>query len=132
MKFEFDSIKFLDLATRLLHDENYVNEDARYRTCISRTYYAAHLFTKKKLEEIGVVIKIEKNERKGVIHDKVIEALKMKNEPLAGMLNDLREKRGFADYILNKKFKEYGVGLDIANADFIIKEVNKLKRTVPL
>lgn len=132
MKFEFDSIKFLDLATRLLYDKNYVNEDARYRTCISRAYYAAHLFTKKKLKEMGIVIKTEKDERKGVIHDKVIEALKKKNEPLADMLNDLREKRGFADYDLNEKFKEYGVGLDIANAEFIIKEVDKLKRIVPL
>ena len=123
----FDPIKFLDLATKLLYDINY-DEDARYRTCISRAYYAVHLFTKNKLKDIGVIIKIEKDERKGAIHDKVIDGLKMKNGNLGDMLSKLRDKRGDADYTLNVKFSGYGVGLDIANAEYIIDEVGKLKK----
>ncbi len=44
------------------------------------------------------------------------------------MLNDLRERRGDADYNLNLKFSGYvyGVGLDISNAEYIINEVDKL------
>lgn len=123
-----DPIKFLDLATKLLYDTNY-DEEARYRTCISRAYYAAHLFTREKLKKIGIVIIVEKDERKGAIHDKVIEALTGKNKKLGEMLFDLRERRGNADYDLNIKFSGYGMGVgsDISNAEFIINEVDKLK-----
>jgi uncharacterized protein (UPF0332 family) len=122
----FDPRSFLDLATKLLYDQSY-DEDARYRTCISRAYYAAHLFTKEKLKEIGVTISIGKDERKGVIHDKVIDALTKKNKPLGEMLTRLRDKRGDADYVLNAKFVGYGIGLDITNAEYVIDEVDKLK-----
>lgn len=123
----FDPRSFLDLATKLLYDQSY-SEDARYRTCVSRAYYAAHLFTKEKLKEIGITISVEKDERKGVIHDKVIEALIKKNKNLGEMLARLRDRRGDADYILSAKFVGYGIGLDITNAEYIIDEVGKLKR----
>lgn len=123
----FDPRSFLDLATKLLYDTNY-GEDARYRTCASRAYYAAHLFTKEKLKEIGATINIEKDERKGVIHDKVIDALSRKNKNLDEMLARLRDKRGEADYVLDAKFAGYGIGLDITNAEYIIDEVGKLKK----
>ena len=123
----FDPRSFLDLATKLLYDANY-GEDARYRTCISRAYYAAHLFTKEKLKEIGATINIEKDERKGVIHDKVIDTLETKNKNLGEMLAKLRDRRGDADYILGAKFTGYGIGLYIADAEYIINEVDKLKK----
>jgi len=121
--------KFLVLATVLLRDAEY-DEEARYRTCISRAYYATHLFTREKLKKIGVVIVVGKDERKGAIHEKVIEALKGKNAQLGKMLSDLRERRGDADYDLDMKFSgfSYGIGIDISNAKFIINEVNKLKK----
>ncbi len=124
----FDPIKFLDIATKLLIDINY-DEETRYRTCISRAYYAAHLFTREKLKSTGVVIRIEKDERIGIIHDKVIDALARKNKKLGEMFLDLRERRGDADYDLYKKFSGYGYGVasDISNAEFIINEVDKFK-----
>lgn len=123
----FDPKKFLTIATKLLYDTKF-DEEERYRTCISRAYYAAHLFTREKLKSIGIFIKIEKDEKKGIIHDKVVKALAGKNGKLAEMLNDLRERRGDADYDLNLKFSGYcyGVGLDISNAEYIINEVDKL------
>ena len=125
----FDPIKFLDIATKLLYDTKF-DEETRYRTCTSRAYYAAHLFTREKLKGIEITIKIEKDEKIGIIHDKVIHALAGKNKKLGEMLFDLRERRGDADYDLNKKFSGYGyaVGLDISNAEFIINEVDKLKK----
>ena len=63
----FDPIKFLNLATKLFIDGNY-DPDARYRTCISRAYYATHLFTREKLEKSGVTFPAEKDESKGIIH----------------------------------------------------------------
>lgn len=48
--------KFLVLASALLRDIEY-DEEIRYRTCISRAYYATHLFTREKLKKIGVVIR---------------------------------------------------------------------------
>lgn len=127
-QYQFDPRSFLDLATKLLYDSNYSEEDARYRTCISRAYYAAHLFTVKKFKELGIHIKIEKDERKGVVHDKVIDILAMKNKNLGEILSKLRDRRGEADYVLGIKFTEYGVGLYIADAEYIIDDVDKLKK----
>ena len=135
----FDPIKFLDLATKLLYDINY-DEDARYRTCVSRAYYATHLFTREKLEKLGVTFPAEKDESKGIIHYRVIEALKSlkeKDKIVSGRkrekklwqkLNDLREKRGEADYDMNKNFlnMEVRVMLYITDAEDIIKKVDKL------
>lgn len=126
-QYQFDPRSFLDLATKLLYDSNY-REDTRYRTCISRAYYAAHLSAAKKFKELGIPIKIEKDERKGVIHDKVIDTLEMKNKKLGEMLSNLRDRRGEADYVLGIKFTGYGVGLYIADAEYIIDEVDKLKK----
>ena len=134
-----DPMEFLDLSTKLFIDKNYEKE-AKYRTCTSRAYYAAHLFTKEKLEKLGFAFPIEKDERKGVIHDKVIVALmslkekdkitwgRRKEKKLWQRLKDLRDRRGDADYILNINFRnmEDSVRLDITAADDIIKKVDKL------
>lgn len=134
-----DPKEFLNLATGLFIDGEY-NKEARYRTCISRAYYAAHLFTREKLEKLGFLFPIEKGERKGVIHDIVIEALKgLKEEDKIAWgkrrekktwekLSKLRLKRGDADYDLNENFQdmEKSVRLYIKNADDIIKKVDKL------
>lgn len=71
----FDPIKFLGLASDLFDDTNY-DEEERYRTCISRAYYATHLFTREKLKKLGFVVETGIDKRKGDIHQIVIDALK--------------------------------------------------------
>lgn len=122
----FDPKDFFELAKQLFDDLKY-NEDARYRTSISRAYYAAHLVCKKKLEDIGVSFPIEKDERMGRIHELVIYTLKRKNRHIGEMLSNLRQKRNWADYNTNRQFKKYGVQILLFNAETIINDVEKLK-----
>lgn len=137
----FDPIKFLKLASELFEDTNY-DEEERYRTCISRAYYATHLFTREKLKKLGFVIETGIDKRKGDMHQIVIDALKGINEndkivwkgkkekKLWEMLTKLKLKRGDADYNLNENFKDMkgSVKLYIGNAKDIINKVDKLKK----
>lgn len=123
----FDPQHFFSLATQLIDDSDY-NDEARCRTSISRAYYAAHLVSKKKLEEIGITFTVEKEEDKAKIHQKVIVSLGGKNKGVGDMLWDLRQGRNEADYDLNKQFTKYGVKLLMAIAEDVINEVNSLKK----
>lgn len=135
----FDPIKFLKLANDLFVDGNY-DEEEKYRTCVSRAYYAAHLFTREKLKKLKRITGTEVDERKGEMHQKVIDALKYmkeenkivwgekKEKKLWQRLNKLKLKRGDADYNLNENFQymEKTVKFYIEDADDIIQRVNKL------
>jgi uncharacterized protein (UPF0332 family) len=121
----FDPQHFLDLATKLTIDINY-SDEARYRTSISRAYYAAHLVSRKKLEEIGISFPVEKD--KAIIHKMVIDSLSGKNKGVGDMLWDLRKKRNQADYNLNQKFNKFGTELLMSVAEHVIKEANSLKK----
>jgi len=121
----FDPQHFFDLATNLIGDTEY-NVEARYRTSISRAYYAAHLISKEKLEEIGITFPVKQD--KAEIHKMVIVSLKKKNEIVGDMLWDLRRKRNDADYDLNKEFNEYGTQVLLSVAETVIKEASSLKK----
>lgn len=126
----FDPKHFLIMAKLLVDDQSPgYNEEAKYRTAISRAYYAAHLISKKKFDEIEVKFPIKDDDPIGKIHLLVIDALIKRNEPIGRMLDDLRKKRGKADYILDwKPPTKYGVGLLILQAEEVINEVYKLKK----
>ncbi len=121
----FDPQHFLDLATNLISDTQY-NDEARYRTSISRAYYAAHLVSKKKLEEIGINFPVEEDKAK--IHKMVIDSLSGKNKGVGDMLWNLRRRRNDADYDLNIQFNKYGTEVLMSVAETVIKEANSLKK----
>jgi uncharacterized protein (UPF0332 family) len=121
----FDPQHFLDLATNLIGDTQY-NGEARYRTSISRAYYAAHLVSKKKLEEIGITFPVEEDKAK--IHKFVIDSLSRKNKGIGDMLWNLRRRRNEADYNLNTEFNKYGTELLLSAAETVIKEASGLKK----
>ncbi len=121
----FDPHHFLDLATNLIGDTEY-NVEARYRTSISRAYYAAHLISKEKLEEIGITFPVKQD--KAEIHRMVIVSLKNKNKVVGDMLWDLRRKRNEADYDLNTEFNKYGTQVLLSVAETVIKEASSLKK----
>ncbi len=125
----FNPQYFFDLATILIKDPNpNYNEEARYRTVISRVYYAAHLISKEKLQEIGVKFPIEEDETAGIIHELVINAWEPINENIFDMLKSLRTNRNKADYNLKWQFKKYGVGLLMDQAKIVIDVANQLKK----
>ncbi len=97
----FDPQHFLSLATNLIGDTNY-NEEARYRTAISRAYYAAHLVSRKRLESKGYTFSISTK-----IHKNVIDSMKKENFHIGDMLFQLHKKRKDADYELNKTITNY-------------------------
>lgn len=121
----FDPRRFFDLATNLISDTEY-NIEARYRTSISRAYYAAHLISKEKLEEIGITFPVTQN--KAEIHKMVIVSLKSKNKVVGDMLWDLRRKRNDADYDLNIEFNKYGTEIVLSVTETVIKEASSLKK----
>lgn len=61
----FDPTTFLSLAKNLFSDGNY-GEEEKYRTCISRSYYAAHLFTREKLKRLELINQKELNEKREI------------------------------------------------------------------
>lgn len=136
----FDPIIFLNFAKELFTDNNY-GEEEKYRTCISRSYYAAHLFTREKLKRLGLITQEEIDEKKGEIHQKVIDILKRvkeenkiswgekKEKKLWQRLTKLKLKRGDADYNLNVNFRnmERTVRLYIEESEEIINKIDKLR-----
>lgn len=121
----FDPQHFLDLATNLIDDTEY-NVEARYRTSISSAYYAAHLISKEKLEEIGITFPVKQD--KAEIHKMVIVSLKNKNKVVGDMLWNLRQKRNEADYDLKIEINKYGTQVLLSVAETVIKAASSLKK----
>jgi hypothetical protein len=141
----FNPREFLDLVTRLYLDRNYDDhvKEAKYRSCTSRAYYSAHLFTREKLKNLGL---IDKTKIGGEMHEKVINVLKYvkekdkivwrkrkekKQKKLWERLDELREKRGLADYDLDINFltMERSVATYMTESEDIIEKVNTLTRS---
>jgi uncharacterized protein (UPF0332 family) len=111
----FDPQHFLDLATVLINDTKYGNE-ARFRTSISRAYYAAHLISRNKLELKGYSFSTDDK-----IHWKVIEGMIKENFYIGDMLY-----RNDADYDLNKEITNYMTIYSKTLAEAVIEEANKI------
>lgn len=96
----FQPSEFLTVAKQLIRDSKYKNQ-AGFRTSISRSYYAAFLVIRKKLQELGEPI------GKGYEqHQVVINALMGKNSSLGNKLHSLRDKRNDADYQLHANIND--------------------------
>ena len=88
--------KFLKLATRLIDDKKY-EEPSRIRTGIGRAYYAAHLFTKEKMERSGYSLPDDHT-----VHQFIIDELMDRGDTTIGSkLDRLLEKRRIADYYMD-------------------------------
>lgn len=119
----FDPHNLLDLSLKLYKDNNY-HEETKYRTSISRAYYAAFLVSREYLESKQGIHFDHKNEN---VHKKVITYMRKKNPKIGQRLYDLREKRNGADYDLNIPF-EAGITIYLTGmAKDIIATVEKLK-----
>lgn len=101
MLMEFELSEFLTVAEQLIRDSKYKNQ-AGFRTSVSRSYYAAFLVVRKKLEDLGIRIK-----RGYEQHQDVIDKLMDKNYTNVGnKLHSLREKRNDADYQLHANIND--------------------------
>lgn len=116
----FDPQHFLDLATKLTNDTNY-SDEARYRTAISRAYYAAYLVGRKKLESTGYTFSKEEN-----THETVVVFIRKKNPVIGDMLSQLRKKRNHADYELNMQFNLFTLNHFISLAEAVVEEANRI------
>lgn len=96
----FNPHLLFDLADKLCEDLNYEDE-ARYRTSISRAYYAAYLTTRQKLESSGIIFT-----KASTVHKEVSDALRDTDRNAFNMLYYLRQKRNNADYDLDMKIQK--------------------------
>lgn len=97
----FEPSEFLIIAEKLISDLRYKNQ-AGFRTSVSRSYYAAFLVIRKKLEDLGISIKQGYEQ-----HQDVIDTVMNKGYTNVGnKLRSLRDKRNDADYHLYADINE--------------------------
>lgn len=114
----FNPQLLLDLADNLCEDANY-DDEARYRTSISRAYYAAHLTARCKLKSTGIDFPEDSN-----VHYEVIKHFKEKDKHVSNMLYRLRRNRNDADYDLDIKIQK-GLALScLRSSKKIIDKIN--------
>jgi len=88
----YEPREFYNLAELLIDDTKY-DEESRGRTSIGRSYYAAFLFAREKLQGLG-----ERFSSDYRVHEEVITTLGERNHVAGSQLNTLREHRNSADY----------------------------------
>jgi uncharacterized protein (UPF0332 family) len=87
----FDPVDFYHLASKLHTD---ASDESALRSSVSRAYYAAFLWARKKA---GVT------SQSGNIHEKVINHYQLKKKSISNRLADSRQRRNDADYNLKKR-----------------------------
>ncbi len=106
----------------MIQDKNY-DEENTWRTCIGRAYYAAFLYTKNKLEQLGFNFPDDHN-----VHTAVGNALMDSDRRIGTKLNSLKLKRGDSDYHLDvpisKDLARHFVGV----SERVIYDVDSLRR----
>jgi uncharacterized protein (UPF0332 family) len=116
----FDPCLLLSLSSALSEDLNYENE-SKYRTSISRAYYAAFLVSRGYLESAGYSFPPDSN-----VHKNVIKYMEDKDSLIGAILFKLRRNRNNADYNLNIQIEKGIVISSIKSAQMIIDKVRKL------
>lgn len=117
-----DPTDFLDLANKLHADRRY-NDEATWRTIISRAYYASFLASQKKLQELGQSFPDVDR-----IHQAVIEAIMEKNSAIANKLETLRKARVDSDYKLLAKVVGQPLPTLLGYAQRVINDVVSIKK----
>ena len=126
---DFDPAEFNKLAEELLRNLSGAPvatsgpDQAKVRTAIGKSYYAAFLAAREKLSDLGTMTPIAGSQD----HKLVVDALGGATSELGGKMYGLRVKRNRADYNLNPSGFTLQAGqywLDIALG--IITEVGRL------
>lgn len=91
-----EGFDFINLANSLLNDEDYVDNEAIFRTIISRAYYGCFLYLIPKLGLSYTTYLKKRNP--GEIHQKVIDILKDRDPFSGSLLDSLRKSRNNSDY----------------------------------
>ena len=90
----FNAQDFLALADQLANDP--AGDEAKYRSALSRAYYALFLYARESLIARGVMV----SSFSGTDHGLVIQTLRASSQGDADQLGKLRNKRNRADYNL--------------------------------
>lgn len=125
----FNPKEYLIFANDIINDDNY-NEQARYRSSISRAYYAAFLVARDKLKVKYPESFKDKDEDNENIHKKIIEFLRNRTmyPHIGDMLFNLRRRRNKADYNMNYNFNMKTANKHKDDADDTINEIdNEIK-----
>ena len=97
----FDPRLWLDVAQALLAPQDKVDQEARLRTCVNRSYYAALLYLVARIEAAKGPGTVPRDGRHGAIQ----RALKKTNanhlKKIQSALDTMREERNDADYQLD-------------------------------
>ena len=91
-----ESHDFINLANKLLNDKGYKDNEATFRTIISRAYYGCFLYLIPKLG-LNYTTYLRKH-KQGEIHQKVIDTLKDRDPTSGSFLESLRRSRNKSDY----------------------------------
>ena len=114
--------QFLEVANTLLNDSNYC-EEPRWRTAISRAYYAAFLTAKKRLEELNYSFADVPR-----LHRDVIDIVMKRDSTVGNKLETLFNYRVDADYKL-KAFISPDLGNNCTRlSELIIRKIEEMKR----
>lgn len=121
MSYFFDPEIFLEIAKELMHDKKY-DQNGRLRTSIGRSYYAAFLKSKLKLESLGKRFYDDTR-----VHADVRKKLKNINKRnIAILLYQLFDIRVMADYFTNARIDISLCDKSITLSENIIKLIDEL------
>lgn len=116
----FNPVDFYHLASELYKQADLANDfpaEALYRSIISRAYYSAFLAARNKcqLKNCGADV-----------HQLVIKHWKTHKAVIANRLQDLKDRRNYADYDTNKSFSKREAGEALKLALQILKSLGYL------
>lgn len=114
MKADFDPVNFYHQASRW-YEENELNDQAHWRSIISRGYYAAFLVARKKAR----ISSADENTHKLTAHYYNTSG----KSGIGNRLNNLRLKRNESDYDLNKQCAKREAGENLKYAARILTDL---------
>ncbi len=122
MSYFFDPEEFLEIANKILMHDNLPTQ-GKFRTSISRAYYAAFLKSKNKLENLGFRFLNTKR-----LHLDLRMCLKedFKRGDIADSLETLFSYRVEADYELRKIFSKVNCDKSIKLAEIIMNLISEI------
>lgn len=117
----YDPSLLFDLSSSLFKDKNY-EEESKYRTSVSRAYYAAFLVSRTYLED-------EKKKPftyTGKDHKLVSDFIKDYDPMIRNLLIELRKNRKHADYNITKKVELVMTTYSINCAKAVLDRINNM------
>jgi len=121
LSYFFDPEVFLEIAKKLIHDREY-DQKGRLRTSIGRSYYAAFLKSKMKLESLGKTF-YDDSRLHADVRNKLIG---IKKSNIAVLLERLFDIRVMADYFPKARIDILLCDKSITLSENIIKLIDEL------